>query len=86
MMSRRLQGIMRRAGISLRTTRRVRGAEIMEDKEIIEANKHISDATIQQDISDTMTEIRELKDKIDKREAFIEKLRYLWALRYPKSG
>lgn len=56
----------------------------MEDKEILNVNKHISDDTILQDIRDTEREIREFKDKINRREAFIEKLRYLMALRHPE--
>ncbi len=56
----------------------------MGAKETLEANKHIPDSEVLQGIADTEREIRGFEEKIEPRKAFIEKLRYLLALRHPE--
>ena len=49
----------------------------MNEQQILDVNKHISNVEILQDIADTRREIEQFQDKIDKRRLFIQKLKDL---------
>ena len=46
----------------------------MNEQQILDVNKHISNEEVLQDIADTRREIEQFQDKIDKRKLFIQKL------------